>query len=117
MGTEKNDLTREDIDEIAKLTDGYSGADMKNLCQEASLGPIRSIDFQLIGSIESQEVWKFFKNLHSYRFLTRPQEKRGNYFLTWNRVTRPQFSELSLEQRLPLQYGGLYVENGLLLGA
>lgn len=56
MGTEKNDLTREDIDEIAKLTDGYSGADMKNLCQEASLGPIRSIDFQLIGSIESQEV-------------------------------------------------------------
>lgn len=56
MGPEKSDLTRENIDEIAKLTEGYSGADVKNLCQEASLGPIRSIDFRLIGSIESQEV-------------------------------------------------------------
>ncbi len=56
MSTEKNDLTEENTDEIARLADGYSGADMKNLCQEASLGPIRSIDFRLIGSIESQEV-------------------------------------------------------------
>ncbi|KAK7602214.1 hypothetical protein V9T40_009655 [Parthenolecanium corni] len=56
MSTEKNDLTPDDINEIANLTEGYSGADVKNLCQEASLGPIRSIDFRLIGSIESKEV-------------------------------------------------------------
>lgn len=56
MSTEKNDLSGEHMDEIARLTDGYSGADMKNLCQEASLEPIRSIDFQFISSIETQEV-------------------------------------------------------------
>ncbi|XKL66182.1 hypothetical protein PGB90_009602 [Kerria lacca] len=56
MKTEKNNLTEDNINEIAKLTEGYSGADVKNLCQEASLGPIRSIDFHLIGSIESQQV-------------------------------------------------------------
>ena len=56
MSTEKNDLSDEDADEIARLTDGYSGADMKNLCQEASLEPIRSIDFRLIGLIDTQQV-------------------------------------------------------------
>lgn len=56
MSTEKNDLTDDHVNEIAKLTDGYSGADMKNLCQEASLGPIRSIDFKLMSSIETHQV-------------------------------------------------------------
>ena len=56
MSSEKNDLTDEQVYEIAKLTDGYSGADMKNLCQEASLGPIRSIDFTQISSIETHQV-------------------------------------------------------------
>ncbi|XP_065200059.1 fidgetin-like protein 1 [Planococcus citri] len=56
MSTEKNDLTDEQIHEIANLTDGYSGADMQNLCKEASLGPIRSIDFKQISSIESHQV-------------------------------------------------------------
>lgn len=62
MKTEKNELSEEDVHKVAELTDGYSGADMKNLCQEASLGPIRSIDFTQIGSIESHEVifFKFF---------------------------------------------------------
>lgn len=56
MSNERNNLTEEDINEIADLSDGYSGADMKNLCSEASLGPIRSIDFTMIQNIQADEV-------------------------------------------------------------
>ncbi|XP_018570438.1 fidgetin-like protein 1 [Anoplophora glabripennis] len=53
---EKHCLTEEHFKEIANLSDGYSGADIKNLCSEASLGPIRSIDISLIEKIQSTEV-------------------------------------------------------------
>ena len=34
--------SEEHIEEICRLTEGYSGADMANLCKEAAMGPIRS---------------------------------------------------------------------------
>ncbi|XP_044729633.1 fidgetin-like protein 1 [Chrysoperla carnea] len=56
MSSEKNSLTENDIEEISKLTDGYSGADMKNLCSEASLGPIRSIHHSMMHNINLEQV-------------------------------------------------------------
>lgn len=35
MMTMSCSMTEDEIDKIAELTDGYSGADMSNLCQEA----------------------------------------------------------------------------------
>jgi SpoVK/Ycf46/Vps4 family AAA+-type ATPase len=38
---ERHELGEEHIEEICRLTEGYSGADMANLCKEAAMGPIR----------------------------------------------------------------------------
>lgn len=56
MSKERSALNDAEIDDIASLTDGYSGADMKNLCQEASLGPIRSISFSAMHQITADQV-------------------------------------------------------------
>ena len=48
LDKEQHSLSEENIDEIGGKTDGYSGADMANLCREAAMGPIRSIDKSLI---------------------------------------------------------------------
>eukprot|EP00698_Gefionella_okellyi_P011874 TRINITY_DN3159_c0_g1_i2.p1 TRINITY_DN3159_c0_g1~~TRINITY_DN3159_c0_g1_i2.p1 ORF type:complete len:405 (+),score=92.34 TRINITY_DN3159_c0_g1_i2:470-1684(+) len=36
-------LTAQHIDEVARRTEGYSGADMHSVCREAAMGPIRNI--------------------------------------------------------------------------
>uniref|UniRef100_A0A915A6I5 AAA+ ATPase domain-containing protein n=1 Tax=Parascaris univalens TaxID=6257 RepID=A0A915A6I5_PARUN len=43
LSAQKHDLCEEDFLKIARMTEGYSGADMKQLCAEASMGPIRDI--------------------------------------------------------------------------
>jgi SpoVK/Ycf46/Vps4 family AAA+-type ATPase len=36
-------MSDEDVDQLVKLTKGYSGADLKSLCAEAAMIPLRSI--------------------------------------------------------------------------
>lgn len=56
ISNERHCLTEEHFKEVSHLSEGYSGADIKNLCSEASLGPIRSIDMSLIEKIQATEV-------------------------------------------------------------
>ncbi|KAF6209613.1 hypothetical protein GE061_015361 [Apolygus lucorum] len=56
MKCERNELNPQEIDELAKSSDGFSGADMKHLCQEACLGPIRSLGPSQISSIAAHQV-------------------------------------------------------------
>ncbi|XP_042882751.1 fidgetin-like protein 1 isoform X2 [Penaeus japonicus] len=56
MASQVHNLSEEDIHRICQSTDGYSGADMANLCREAALGPIRSISFSDIQHISVDQV-------------------------------------------------------------
>lgn len=56
ISNERHELNQEDFVKIANTCDGYSGADIKTLCSEASLGPIRSIDMNLIEHISTADV-------------------------------------------------------------
>ncbi|CAG9824060.1 unnamed protein product [Phaedon cochleariae] len=56
MAKERHSLTVSDLEKIASLSAGYSGADLRNVCAEASLGPIRSIDAALIERVRADDV-------------------------------------------------------------
>ncbi|EPB71915.1 ATPase, AAA family [Ancylostoma ceylanicum] len=63
----KHNLEDDDFDEVAKLTEGYSGADMRQLCAEAAMGPIRDIDncsSMDIETIEAEEVCSLYRIFH-----------------------------------------------------
>ncbi|CAH2283712.1 fidgetin 1 [Pelobates cultripes] len=56
MSQERNSLTDQEVDAIVSQSDGFSGADMTQLCREAALGPIRSIQIKDISTITSEQV-------------------------------------------------------------
>ncbi|KAL1380119.1 hypothetical protein pipiens_003629 [Culex pipiens pipiens] len=56
LASEKNSLTDGQIAEIGQLTEGFSGADMKVLCHEASMGPIRSISYDQLVQVAKEDV-------------------------------------------------------------
>lgn len=56
LAKERNQINKDEIIEIGRLTDGFSGADMKTLCHEALMGPIRSIGFEEMHSIDVNDV-------------------------------------------------------------
>ncbi|CAK1552635.1 unnamed protein product [Leptosia nina] len=62
LQTENNDLTHDHIMEVAQLTEGYSGADMKSLCSEAAMGPIRAVPISQIVTIDKKQVRPVTKN-------------------------------------------------------
>ncbi|XP_049591925.1 fidgetin-like protein 1 [Syngnathus scovelli] len=56
MSREKNQLIAEELERVVANTDGFSGADMTQLCREAALGPIRSIQLDDIATITADQV-------------------------------------------------------------
>ncbi|TWW78114.1 Fidgetin-like protein 1 [Takifugu flavidus] len=56
MAQEKNQLRDQELDSVVTATQGFSGADMTQLCREAALGPIRSIQFSDITTITAEQV-------------------------------------------------------------
>ncbi|KAI9558589.1 hypothetical protein GHT06_015377 [Daphnia sinensis] len=56
MAEQRNVLDEDETDQICRQTDGYSCADMTNLCKEAAYGPIRSIALGDIEHISPDQV-------------------------------------------------------------
>ncbi|KAM9365828.1 fidgetin-like protein 1 isoform 1-T2 [Pholidichthys leucotaenia] len=56
MSREKNQLREEELESVVTATEGFSGADMTQLCREAALGPIRSIHLSDIATIMAEQV-------------------------------------------------------------
>ncbi|KAG1950598.1 fidgetin-like protein [Pimephales promelas] len=56
MSREKSQLTADEMEKVMQGTEGYSGADMTQLCREAALGPIRSICLSDITTITEEQV-------------------------------------------------------------
>ncbi|KAM6916166.1 fidgetin-like protein 1 [Xenentodon cancila] len=56
MAREKNQLREQEMESVVTATGGFSGADMTQLCREAALGPIRSIQLSDITTISADQV-------------------------------------------------------------
>ncbi|XP_068424755.1 fidgetin-like protein 1 isoform X2 [Clinocottus analis] len=56
MTQEKNQLKEQELQSVVAATEGFSGADMTQLCREAALGPIRSIQLSDIATITADQV-------------------------------------------------------------
>lgn len=56
MSRERNSLSEVELQLIVSATEGFSGADMTQLCREAALGPIRSIQLSEIATISADQV-------------------------------------------------------------
>ena len=56
MKKNDNSLTRQDILEIAQSTEGYSGADLKNLCADAAMICLRELSANELINVDAVKV-------------------------------------------------------------
>lgn len=78
-------LTEDDLNEIALLTDGYSGSDMFNLCREASMEPLREItDIYAFNPLDTRAISlaDFKKAIKQIRKSVSPKDLDG--YAVWN---------------------------------
>ncbi|NXX80553.1 FIGL1 protein, partial [Urocolius indicus] len=89
MSQEHCSLNEEEIELIVKKSDGFSGADMTQLCREASLGPIRSLQSADIATIMPDQVRPIaFLDFESAFRTVRPSVSSRDLELyeTWNQT-------------------------------
>ncbi|OWZ22853.1 Spastin and Fidgetin [Phytophthora megakarya] len=55
LGTQKCSLSSKDIKHVVKATDGYSGSDLKAVCKDAALGPIRELGSK-VANVKAEDV-------------------------------------------------------------
>lgn len=85
----RHDLDEENVARIAEKSEGYSGADMTNLCKEASMEPIRSISFSQLEDIRMEEVRHITNRDFEQALINmRPSVSRSdlNVYVEWDRT-------------------------------
>ncbi|CAG9783413.1 unnamed protein product [Diatraea saccharalis] len=87
LKTERHSLIPAHIEELSVLSEGYSGADMRALCSEAAMGPVRAVPLSQIVSIDSGQVRPVnvedFKNALQRVKPSVSQDDLGQY-IKWN---------------------------------
>ncbi|NXA11036.1 FIGL1 protein, partial [Sapayoa aenigma] len=89
MSKEHCSLNEEEMELIVKKSSGFSGADMTQLCREASLGPIRSLQSVDIATILPDQVRPIaFLDFESAFRTVRPSvsSKDLELYETWNQT-------------------------------
>ncbi|XP_032855256.1 fidgetin-like protein 1 [Tyto alba] len=89
MSKEHCSLNEEEIELIVEKSNGFSGADMTQLCREASLGPIRSLQSMDIATIMPDQVRPIaFLDFESALRTVRPSvsSKDRELYETWNQT-------------------------------
>jgi len=95
----KYELTEEEIEEIVEKTKGYSGADLRNLCAESALNPLRgAMDISKLTkeSLRATNLKDFIEALAQVK--PSVSQKDLKQYLDWNRnYGTVQFNELELD--------------------
>ncbi|XP_011345822.1 fidgetin-like protein 1 isoform X2 [Ooceraea biroi] len=89
LASVRHNLGQEDVTRIAEKSAGYSGADMTNLCKEASMEPIRSIPFSQLEDIEMEEVRHITsRDFDEALINVRPSVSQSdlNIYIDWDRT-------------------------------
>ncbi|NWV65476.1 FIGL1 protein, partial [Malurus elegans] len=89
MAKEHCSLSEEEMELIVQKSNGFSGADMTQLCREASLGPIRSLQSMDIATITADQVRPIsFLDFESALRTVRPSvsPKDLELYETWNQT-------------------------------
>lgn len=82
-------LTEEDLDSLVRHTHGYSGADLKQLCREAAMGPLREMSAGQLSAVAVTDLrpiqWRDFKQaLKRLKPSVGPAEVER--YVEWNRL-------------------------------
>eukprot|EP00742_Colponemidia_sp_Colp-10_P005658 GILJ01006048.1.p1 GENE.GILJ01006048.1~~GILJ01006048.1.p1 ORF type:complete len:674 (+),score=92.32 GILJ01006048.1:1592-3613(+) len=81
----RNTLSSEQLEDICARSHGYSGADMKALCTEAALGPLRSIGDIRNVAAESVPPISYEDFLHAFQQVRASVSQKDLHFYTeWN---------------------------------
>lgn len=83
----ENELQNNEIDEVARRSDGFSGADMETLTREAAMGPVRCIPLSQIGhfdvnNVRPVDVNDFLTALDSVRASVSPNDLKQ--YIDWD---------------------------------
>ncbi|XP_071948209.1 fidgetin-like protein 1 isoform X2 [Antedon mediterranea] len=86
LSTQAYVLSESELNNIQEQTEGYSGADVANLCREAALGPVRCIkDIQQVSADQVRPM--LFKDFQAALKTVRPSVSQQdlNIYLEWNK--------------------------------
>ena len=96
----KHTLTKEDFVTVAKKSAGYSGADMKGLCRDAAMAPIRELAGSRIGDISKDDIRPVtVEDMLNSLARVKPSVGKGElvHYVEWNRQFG-SFADLETEE-------------------